>query len=152
MKKEGPRNLYVGSLHYNITEPMLKKIFEPFGYVEKLNIQRDENGLSKGYGFIEVSFGGNFECVIKTASLQFRDSEAAGRAKENLDGFELAGRPIKINHVTDRGDPIGGAMELLDSDNFAAGVGMTQQGRAALMAKLAEGHNAGMPGCCAESA
>lgn len=54
MKKEGPRNLYVGSLHYNITEPMLKKIFEPFGYVEKLNIQRDENGLSKGYGFIEV--------------------------------------------------------------------------------------------------
>lgn len=54
MKKEGPRNLYVGSLHYNITEPMLKKIFEPFGYVEKLSIQCDENGLSKGYGFIEV--------------------------------------------------------------------------------------------------
>lgn len=54
MKKEGPRNLYVGSLHYNITEPMLKKIFEPFGFVEKLIIQRDENGLSKGYGFIEV--------------------------------------------------------------------------------------------------
>lgn len=54
MKKEGPRNLYVGSLHYNITEPMLKKIFEPFGYVEKLTIQCDENGLSKGYGFVEV--------------------------------------------------------------------------------------------------
>ena len=34
-------------------------------------------------------------------------------------------------------------MELLDSDNFAAGVGMTQQGRASLMAKLAEGHKAG---------
>lgn len=34
-------------------------------------------------------------------------------------------------------------MELLDSENFAAGVGMTQQGRANLMAKLAEGHNAG---------
>lgn len=45
--------------------------------------------------------------------------------------------------MTDRGDPIGGAMELLDSENFAAGVGMTQQGRASLMAKLAEGHNAG---------
>lgn len=34
-------------------------------------------------------------------------------------------------------------MELLDSDNFTAGVGMTQQGRANLMAKLAQGHNAG---------
>ena len=46
--------------------------------------------------------------------------------------------------MTERGDPIGGgAMELLDSDNFAAGVGMTQQGRASLMAKLAEGHKAG---------
>ena len=54
MKKEGPRNLYVGSLHYNITEKMLKGIFEPFGYVEKLTIQCDENGLSKGYGFVEV--------------------------------------------------------------------------------------------------
>ena len=54
MKKEGPRNLYVGSLHYNISEQMLKKIFEPFGHVEKLTIQRDDNGLSKGYGFIEV--------------------------------------------------------------------------------------------------
>lgn len=77
------------------------------------------------------------------SNFQFRDSEAAERAKVNLDGFELAGRPIKVNQVTDRGDPIGGAMELLDSDNFTAGVGMTQQGRANLMAKLAEGHNAG---------
>ncbi len=56
MKKEGPRNLYVGSLDYHISEDMLKKIFEPFGYVEKLTIQRDENNLSKGYGFVEVQY------------------------------------------------------------------------------------------------
>lgn len=54
MKKEGPRNLYVGSLHYNITEDMLKKIFEPFGDVDSVNIQKDDKGLSKGYGFITV--------------------------------------------------------------------------------------------------
>lgn len=81
-------------------------------------------------------------------SCQFRDADAAERARTNLDGFELAGRPIKINHVTTRGDPIGGAMELLDSDNFTAGVGMTQQGRANLMAKLAQGHNAGLLEYC----
>ena len=34
-------------------------------------------------------------------------------------------------------------MELLDSENYNGGVGMTQQGRASLMAKLAAGHNAG---------
>ena len=32
-KEQGPTRLYVGSLHCNITEPMLKAIFEPFGYV-----------------------------------------------------------------------------------------------------------------------
>ena len=74
---------------------------------------------------------------------QFRDADAAERARLNLNGFELAGRPIKINHVTTRGDPIGGAMELLDSEHFGDGIGMTQQARASLMAKLALGHNTG---------
>lgn len=29
----GPMRLYVGSLHFNITEDMLRGIFEPFGRV-----------------------------------------------------------------------------------------------------------------------
>ena len=32
----GPMRLYVGSLHFNITEEMLKGIFEPFGKVSNL--------------------------------------------------------------------------------------------------------------------
>jgi len=32
-KAEGPKKLYVGSLHYNISEQMLKPIFEAFGQV-----------------------------------------------------------------------------------------------------------------------
>ena len=31
--KTGPMRLYVGSLHFNITEDMLRGIFEPFGKV-----------------------------------------------------------------------------------------------------------------------
>ncbi len=31
----GPMRLYVGSLHFNITEEMLRGIFEPFGKVRK---------------------------------------------------------------------------------------------------------------------
>lgn len=46
-----------------------------------------------------------------------------------------------MNHVTERE---AGAMEMLDSDDFDGGIGMTKQSRAQLMAKLAEGHNAGM--------
>lgn len=54
MKKEGPKKLYIGSLHYNITESIIKSIFEPFGHIEKLQIMRDDAGISKGFGFIEV--------------------------------------------------------------------------------------------------
>ena len=32
----GPMRLYVGSLHFNITEEMLRGIFEPFGRVSRL--------------------------------------------------------------------------------------------------------------------
>ena len=56
-KAEGPKKLYVGSLHYSINEAILKTIFEPFGSVEKIQIMRDESGLSKGYAFVEVSGG-----------------------------------------------------------------------------------------------
>ena len=32
-KPDGPRKLYVGNLHPNINEIMLKAVFEPFGMV-----------------------------------------------------------------------------------------------------------------------
>lgn len=34
----GPMRLYVGSLHFNITEDMLKGIFEPFGKVSQFSM------------------------------------------------------------------------------------------------------------------
>ena len=75
--------------------------------------------------------------------VQYEDSEAAERAKENLNGFELLGRPIKVNEVThENRDPgSANAMEMLDSESFSSGVGMTPQGRYHLMTKLAQ--NAG---------
>ena len=58
----------------------------------------------------------------------------------NLNGFEIAGRPIKVNHVTEREVM---SIDSLEVDESDVGMGMTPQSRAALMAKLAEGHNAG---------
>lgn len=37
---QGPMRLYVGSLHFNITEEMLRGIFEPFGKVSKTVFQK----------------------------------------------------------------------------------------------------------------
>lgn len=51
----GPMRLYVGSLHFNITEDMLRGIFEPFGKIDVIQLIMDsETGRSKGYGFITV--------------------------------------------------------------------------------------------------
>ncbi len=51
----GPVRLYVGSLHYNITEDMLRGIFEPFGKIDSIMLMTDpETGRSKGYGFVTV--------------------------------------------------------------------------------------------------
>jgi hypothetical protein len=54
-KEKGPMKLYVGSLHFNITEDMLKGIFEPFGKISQVQLMTDsETGRSKGFAFITV--------------------------------------------------------------------------------------------------
>uniref|UniRef100_F7BCQ3 RNA binding motif protein 23 n=1 Tax=Equus caballus TaxID=9796 RepID=F7BCQ3_HORSE len=51
----GPMRLYVGSLHFNITEDMLRGIFEPFGKIDNIVLMKDsDTGRSKGYGFITL--------------------------------------------------------------------------------------------------
>ncbi|XP_041376167.1 RNA-binding protein 39-like isoform X2 [Gigantopelta aegis] len=119
----GPMRLYVGSLHFNITEEMLRGIFEPFGKIDDVKLMRNhENSTSQGYGFIT-----------------FHDSEDAKKALEQLNGFELAGRPMKVGHVTERTAENQGA-SLLDSDEMdRTGIDLGATGRLQLMAKLAEG-------------
>ncbi|XP_005948206.1 RNA-binding protein 39 isoform X1 [Haplochromis burtoni] len=125
----GPMRLYVGSLHFNITEEMLRGIFEPFGRIESIQLMMDsETGRSKGYGFIT-----------------FADAECAKNALEQLNGFELAGRPMKVGHVTERTD-ISMASSLLDSDELEhTGIDLGTTGRLQLMARLAEGTGLQIP-------
>ncbi|XP_073415500.1 RNA-binding protein 39 isoform X2 [Dendrobates tinctorius] len=125
----GPMRLYVGSLHFNITEDMLRGIFEPFGRIDSIQLMMDsETGRSKGYGFIT-----------------FSDSECAKKALEQLNGFELAGRPMKVGHVTERTDA-SNASSFLDSDELErTGIDLGTTGRLQLMARLAEGTGLQIP-------
>jgi len=144
----GPMKLYVGSLHFNITEDMLRGIFEPFGRIDNITLMKDpDTTRSRGYGFI-----------------QFAHAEDAKRAMENLNGFELAGRPMKVGHVTERPGEIAGSTGTtypqytagisssfasssnLDSDDLDhRGINLGATGRLALMAKLSEGSGLQMP-------
>jgi RNA-binding protein 23/39 len=46
--------LYVGSLHFNLTESDIKQVFEPFGELESVVLHRDPmTGRSKGYAFVQ---------------------------------------------------------------------------------------------------
>ncbi|KAK0044455.1 RNA-binding protein 39 [Biomphalaria pfeifferi] len=122
----GPLRLYVGSLHFNITEDMLRGIFEPFGKIIDIKIMRDhETQRSLGFGFIS-----------------FANADDAKKALDQLNGFELAGRPMKVGHVTERtaeNGQVPGQGQLDTDEMDRAGIDLGATGRLQLMAKLAEG-------------
>ncbi|KAI5301123.1 hypothetical protein KEM56_001947 [Ascosphaera pollenicola] len=80
--------LYVGNIHFNITENDIKNVFEPFGELDFVQLQKDEHGRSRGYGFV-----------------QFRDPNQAREALEKMNGFDLAGRPIRVGLGNDKFTP-----------------------------------------------
>ncbi|KAL9621653.1 MAG: hypothetical protein Q9160_003905 [Pyrenula sp. 1 TL-2023] len=80
--------LYVGNIHFSITEHDLQNVFEPFGELEFVQLQKEEGGRSRGYGFV-----------------QFRDPNQAREALEKMNGFDLAGRPIRVGLGNDKFTP-----------------------------------------------
>ncbi|KEY67420.1 hypothetical protein S7711_05948 [Stachybotrys chartarum IBT 7711] len=80
--------LYVGNIHFNVTESDLQAVFEPFGELEFVQLQKEDNGRSRGYGFV-----------------QFRDAGQAREALEKMNGFELASRPIRVGLGNDKFTP-----------------------------------------------
>jgi RNA-binding protein 39 len=75
--------LYVGSLHPSLSEEDLKGVFEPFGQLVSVELLRDvQSGVSKGVAYI-----------------QFGRGDSAKRALEALNGFELAGKKIRIGSM-----------------------------------------------------
>lgn len=45
--------LYVGNIHFNVTEQDLQAVFEPFGELEFVQLQKDDMNRSRGYGFVQ---------------------------------------------------------------------------------------------------
>lgn len=58
--------LYVGSLHFQLTEDEIRQVFEPFGELEFVDLHRDPaTGRSKGYCFIQFVFLLLFHVISK---------------------------------------------------------------------------------------
>lgn len=77
----GSIEIYVGNLHYDMTEDELKNAFAAYGKVDDARIITNRfNGRSKGFGFVHMS--------------EMKEVEAAVAA---LDDKEFRGRRIKCN-------------------------------------------------------
>ncbi|CAI9284427.1 unnamed protein product [Lactuca saligna] len=126
------RKLYVGNLHFNMTELQLKQIFEAFGPVELVQLPTDpETGHCKGFGFVQFA--------------QLEHSKAA----QSLNGkLEIAGRTIKVSSVTDHVTAQDTGAKAADfDDDDGGGLALNAQSRAMLMAKLdRSGITTGIPG------
>ncbi len=79
------KNIYVGNLSFDSTEEGMRSLFEQYGNVHSAKIITDrDTGRSRGFGFVEM------------------DSEAADAAIAALNGYELDGRPLRVNEARPR--------------------------------------------------
>jgi RNA recognition motif-containing protein len=85
------KNIYVGNLAFATTSADLEKLFGQYGTVTKAQVMTDrETGQSRGFGFVEMSSGG--DDAIKALNLT-----------------EFQGRSITVNEARPREDrPRGG--------------------------------------------
>ncbi|MEQ2169557.1 RNA-binding protein 39 [Goodea atripinnis] len=105
-------------------------------HINARRLQNPRNGLLLLTSATSGTGGVHHRCVFWC---QFADAECAKKALEQLNGFELAGRPMKVGHVTERTDA-SVASSFLDNDELErSGVDLGTTGRLQLMARLAEG-------------
>eukprot|EP00455_Lapot_gusevi_P055724 TRINITY_DN9100_c0_g1_i5.p1 TRINITY_DN9100_c0_g1~~TRINITY_DN9100_c0_g1_i5.p1 ORF type:complete len:413 (-),score=101.36 TRINITY_DN9100_c0_g1_i5:29-1267(-) len=78
--------VYVGSLNYDLNEEHIRGPFAPFGTIAKIDMPKEASGRSKGFCFVE-----------------YTTPEAANAALNAMNGYSLAGRPIKVGRPTQTG-------------------------------------------------
>ncbi|GAA95989.1 uncharacterized protein L969DRAFT_105412 [Mixia osmundae IAM 14324] len=115
--------LYVGSLNYSLTADDMREVFTPFGAVASVDLQTDPgSGKSKGYCYV-----------------QFYKHVDAIHAREKMNGFQLAGRQLRISTISERNAILppmsrSGPVALGDGE---IGPNLNNIGRIELMQKLA---------------
>lgn len=77
--------LYVGNLPFSATEADLRTLFEQHGTVEAVKIINDrDTGRPRGFGFVDMP------------------SSDAQNAIQHVNGFEMNGRPLRVNEARER--------------------------------------------------
>ncbi len=76
--------LFVGNLSFRLSDEELREAFARVGAVERAEVVRDRfDGRSRGFGFVEMA-----------------RAEDAAAAIADLNGADLAGRPMRVEAAT----------------------------------------------------
>lgn len=91
------KKLYVGNFSFQMTEPELRALFEPYGAIESASLVTDrDTGRSRGFGFVSMTNDGEAEKAI--AALDGKDSGGRAltvneaRPQKERGGFRDSGR------------------------------------------------------------
>jgi len=79
------KRLYVGNLPFTVTEPQLQELFAPYG-ASRATIPIDENGRSKGFGFVDI------------------DDAQLEAAVAAMNGKQFSGRALNVNEARPRAE------------------------------------------------
>jgi cold-inducible RNA-binding protein len=83
--------IFVGNLPYGATEDQLADLFSQVGEVVSASIVTDrDTGRSRGFAFVEM------------------EQDAAEKAIEQFNGYEIDGRKINVNEARPRPERSGG--------------------------------------------
>ncbi|CAJ0947138.1 unnamed protein product, partial [Mesorhabditis belari] len=83
--KDPYKTLFVSRINYETSESKLKREFEQFGRIERLQMVYDKNGKPRGYAFIE-----------------YRDKNDMHAAYKKADGMKIDGRRVVVDYERGR--------------------------------------------------
>lgn len=79
------KKLYVGNLPFSATDAEVNDLFSKHGTVHSVALVSDrDTGRPRGFGFVEM------------------DDDAAQAAIQNLNGYSMNERELRVNEATDR--------------------------------------------------